>query len=170
MSSFEINKIMGGIFSVTLLIIIINNISNILYIEEDKTILTEVSKVKTNKDMEQSIEKEIIDDINKIVINANDKLGEIIIKKCVVCHSFKENGKNKLGPKLFNIFERKIASVKDFKYSKTLKNVNNIWNIENLNNFIANPKKWAPGTNMSFIGIKDINDRANLIKYLMNLK
>ncbi len=170
MSSFEINKIVGAIFSVTLLIIIINNISNILYNNKGKAALTEVSAIKTNKHAEETIEKEIINNINEIIINANDKSGEKIIKKCIACHSFEENGKNKLGPKLFNVFERKIASVEGFKYSTALKEINNIWNIESLNNFIANPKKWAPGTKMSFIGIKDIKDRANLIKYLMSLK
>ena len=57
-----------------------------------------------------------------------------------------------------------------FKYSNSLNEKNDNWTNKNLDNFLTNPKKWAPGTKMIFMGIKDPQDRANLIKYMQSLK
>jgi len=79
------------------------------------------------------------------------------------------DGPNKIGPNLSNIYLRQIASLENFKYSKALLNIKGPWNNKNLDNFLLNPKKWVPGTQMSFVGIKKDNDRANIIKYLQSL-
>ena len=153
MSSFEINKIMGAIFSVALLILIITNIADTLYHEKENDNV-ELSEVN----------------IEERLANADINQGLKIIKKCEACHTLDMGGKNKLGPNLHNVVSRKIASVENFKYSKALLELNDNWNNENLDRFLENPKKWAPGTKMIFIGLKDPLDRANIIKYLQSLK
>ena len=62
------------------------------------------------------------------------------------------------------------TSISTFKYSKALKSKTDKWDNNNLDLFLKNPKKWAPGTKMSYTGIKKGEDRANLIKYLQSLK
>ena len=125
-----------------------------------------------NKNVEVKVKLEsdtIIKDIEERLKTADLAAGKLLIKKCVACHSFKVDGPNKIGPNLSNIYLRQIASLENFKYSKALLNIKGPWNNKNLDNFLLNPKKWVPGTQMSFVGIKKDNDRANIIKYLQSL-
>ena len=126
-----------------------------------KTISENKEEVITTKDKISNLEDRLaIADINE---------GEKYIKKCVACHSFKNDGKNKLGPNLYGVFNRKIASIEEFSYSKALKDIGLNWNNDNLDSFLLSPKKWVPGTKMVFVGIKNDQERANVIKYLQSL-
>ena len=75
--------------------------------------------------------------------------------------------KNKIGPSLATILDRKIGNLSDYKYSKTLLNIDKKWNIVNLYYFLEKPKEWAPGTKMSYRGI---SDSQKLNKYYKILK
>ncbi len=174
MSSFEINKIMGSIFLVILLLLIIKNLGNVLYLEKDTThnsVSEEIHKHTANKEAHVNVDSEnIIIDIEEKLKNADLDAGKLLSKKCITCHSFKKNGPNKIGPNLYNVYLREIASLESFKYSKALINIKDQWNSNNLDNFLSNPKKWASGTKMIFVGIKKDKDRANIIKYLQSLE
>jgi cytochrome c len=88
-----------------------------------------------------------------------------VFNKCKACHSV-DKEKNKVGPHLVGIFGRKAAVIESFKYSDALKNSNIIWNEESLKAYIANPKKFVPGTKMSFRGLKKENQILDLLEYL----
>ncbi len=167
MSSFELNKIMGAVFSVTLLMLIIKNVTDIIYYDKESEKEIQISEVKENKIEKENVAEESIEiRLTKADINEGIK----ITKKCEACHTFTKGGKNKLGPNLYQITSRKVASVEGYKYSKALIEIDKNWSNENLDSFLKNPKKWEPGTKMSFIGLKDPQDRANLILYLQNLQ
>ena len=174
MSSFEINKIMGSIFLVILLLLIIKNLGNVLYLEKDTThnsVSEEIHIHTANKEAHVNVDSEnIIIDIEEKLKNADLDAGKLLSKKCITCHSFEKNGPNKIGPNLYNVYLREIASLESFKYSKALINIKDQWNSNNLDNFLSNPKKWASGTKMIFVGIKKDKDRANIIKYLQSLE
>ena len=90
-------------------------------------------------------------------------------KKCLPCHTFEENGKNKIGPNLWNVLGRTKANQPDFPYSSSLAGIGGTWNYDALDDFLTSPKEYAPGTKMAFPGIKKPAVRANIIIYLRTL-
>ncbi|PWR22220.1 c-type cytochrome [Zavarzinia compransoris] len=91
--------------------------------------------------------------------------GEKAFKKCMSCHSVKAD-ENKVGPHLFGIVDRPVASVGGFKYSDAMKAKGGAWTREELDAYLTNPRQALPGTNMSFMGLKKPEERAALIDYL----
>ena len=80
-----------------------------------------------------------------------------------------KGGQNLVGPNLWGIIGRPKASEAGFNYSAALKAKGGNWTIDDLNQFIANPRGYIPGTNMTFAGIQRGSERADLIAYLNTL-
>ena len=96
--------------------------------------------------------------------------GKSVAKKCTTCHTLNDGGANKIGPNLWGVVERAVASHAGYSFSSALQGKSDeAWSYENLNAFLLKPKKWAPGTKMGFAGIKKPQDRADLILYLRSL-
>lgn len=109
-------------------------------------------------------------DIKPLLASADVKAGEAQIKKCTSCHSFDKGGKHGVGPNQWNLVGRAIASASGYSYSTVLTGMSDKkWNFQELSEFLAAPKQYAPGNKMSFAGIKNPQDRANLIAYLNSL-
>ena len=99
--------------------------------------------------------------------------GESQFRKCKACHDIGEAGKNKVGPKLVNIIGAKAGAVADYSYSDDLKKLATngfTWSEENMSKYIENPKSVAPTGKMAFPGIKDEQDRKDLIAYMKTAK
>lgn len=87
--------------------------------------------------------------------------------KCATCHTGEKGGANKIGPHLWGVVNRKVASIGDFNYSSGMKtHADKSWSFDELNHFLWKPSKWVPGTIMSFAGVPKDQERANLIAYL----
>ena len=100
------------------------------------------------------------------IANATDPVnGKKVFKKCVACHSLQE-GKNKIGPSLYNLLDRKAGLVEGYKYSKAMKNSGVVWDEESLDKFLTKPRKFIPKTKMAFRGIKNKSLRDDLISFL----
>ena len=97
--------------------------------------------------------------------------GKKVAKKCAACHSFEEGGGKKVGPGLYGVVNRVIASVDGFGYSGALKKygVDKTWTFAELNGFLYKPKAHVKGTSMGFAGVKKTDQRAALIGYLRSL-
>ncbi|KNG94111.1 c-type cytochrome [Pseudaestuariivita atlantica] len=91
--------------------------------------------------------------------------GEGVFRACRACHKL-EDGANGTGPHLYGVVGRDVGSVDGYGYSGALVQVAEVWTPENLNGFLENPKGWAPGTKMSYSGLRKAEDRADLIAYL----
>ncbi|MBB4008455.1 c-type cytochrome [Allorhizobium taibaishanense] len=95
--------------------------------------------------------------------------GEIVFKKCAACHNI-DKSENKIGPHLVDIFGRKVASVSDYtNYSDALKTAGAsgaVWDEESVSAWVTDPRKLHPGNRMSFTGLKNPEDVADLIAYL----
>jgi cytochrome c len=98
--------------------------------------------------------------------------GEKVFARCRACHSVDE-GKNGVGPHLFGIVGRPVASVADFAYSDAMKAYaegGTVWDHEHLAIYLQKPRDEVPGTKMIFPGLPKEGDRANLICYLETMK
>lgn len=103
-----------------------------------------------------------------VLAAADPEKGAKIFGKCKACHKV-EQGANSTGPYLYGVVGRAVGTAEGFGYSGKLKAVADVWTPEHLNEFLTNPKGFAPGTAMSFAGLKKIEDRANVIAYLDSL-
>ena len=92
--------------------------------------------------------------------------GEAVFKKCAACHNVDPGGANALGPALFGTMGKPLAAHPGFPYSDALKGVGGSWDWENMSAWLANPKKFAPGTKMTFAGLSNPQDRADLMLFL----
>jgi cytochrome c len=86
--------------------------------------------------------------------------------KCSACHSL-QPGQHLMGPSLAKLRERKAGTVEGFAFSPALRTSDMIWNEETLSRFIEDPQNTVRGTAMPFRGIKDANERAALVCYLL---
>ena len=93
--------------------------------------------------------------------------GEAKFALCRSCHTIEPGGANMTGPNLHGVFGRAAASAADFKYSDALKAAGFVWDADHLNQWLAKPQEFLPGTKMTFPGLKDAKDRTDLIAYLM---
>ncbi|WP_444455090.1 c-type cytochrome [Rhodobacter capsulatus] len=107
-------------------------------------------------------------EVDAALITGDAKAGETYFgKTCKACH--KIDGKNAIGPHLNGVIGRATATVEGFKYSKAMKAHVGNWTPERLDIYLVSPKAEVPGTKMSFAGIPDAADRANVIAYLYSL-
>lgn len=105
----------------------------------------------------------------ELVAAADPAKGEKVWGKCKACHKL-EDGANGTGPHLYGLVDRPIAGVAGFGYSDVLAGMSaDAWTVEALNEWLANPKAFAPGNKMTFSGLKKDGDRANLIAYLATI-
>ncbi|MDZ4138156.1 MAG: cytochrome c family protein [Erythrobacter sp.] len=95
--------------------------------------------------------------------------GEKVFALCRSCHVLDE-GMNRVGPSLYNIVGRASGSVDGYSYSDANKNSGVTWTTDVLFEYLENPKAFMPGTKMAFPGIKNAQDRANLVAYLESTK
>jgi cytochrome c2 len=107
--------------------------------------------------------------VGALLAHADVAAGEKDAKKCAACHNFQESGPAKIGPPLWGVIGRDIASVEGFSYSPALAGKEGAWDYQNLDAFLAEPRGWAPGTKMAFAGIKKPEERADVILYLRSL-
>jgi cytochrome c len=98
--------------------------------------------------------------------SADAAAGEQVFKKCTACHNADKGGANALGPNLYGVLGEPIGKGKGFPFSPALSGVGGSWNWDNLSAWLMSPKKFAPGTKMTFAGLSNPQDRANVIAFL----
>jgi cytochrome c len=99
----------------------------------------------------------------------NAENGADVFKKCRSCHDVGPDAKNKLGPMLNGVIGRKAGTIEDFKYSPANQEAGAkglVWTEEKLLEYLEDPRAFMPGTIMAFAGLRDEQDRRDLIAYL----
>lgn len=172
MDSFELNKIIGGFLAVVFVIFSVSILSDTFFAAhapETPGYAIEVPEQAEGGSGDEPAQESIL----PLMASADAGAGEGIFKRCQACHTVEEGGANKVGPNLYDIVNRPVASHEGFSYSAALQEYSQggevVWDYDNLDAFILSPKGLVPGTAMAFAGLKKIEDRANLIAYLREL-
>ena len=128
MNSFEINKVIAAILVTILVVFGIGKISDIIFDKDDKDIIAYKVEAPEGLAVQASTESSV--DISALLAMGDIAHGEKQFKKCKACHSIKQGGGNKIGPKLWNVMFRPAGAITDYKYSKALSSYGKEWNWE----------------------------------------
>lgn len=93
--------------------------------------------------------------------------GRRVFARCRACHTLPEGARNMTGPNLWGLFGRPAAAREDFNYSPALREAGFVWDAERLDHWLDNPREFLPGNRMAFAGVRDAEDRRDLIAWLM---
>lgn len=92
--------------------------------------------------------------------------GEQVFKKCAACHNAEPGGANALGPALYGVMGNPVAGHPGFAFSDALKSKGGTWDWETMGAWLTNPRSFAPGTKMTFAGLGNPQDRADVVLFL----
>jgi cytochrome c len=107
--------------------------------------------------------------IENLLASASTDRGAQVAKQCQACHNLQEGQGAKVGPDLYGVVGRQVASVAGFNYSAALKALGGTWTFDALNKWLTKPSADAPGTAMTFAGLTSEKQRADVIAYLNTL-
>jgi cytochrome c len=99
--------------------------------------------------------------------------GQRVFAQCRACHTPDQGGRNGVGPNLWGIYGSKAGQREGFRYSANMQELAQgglTWSSENLDKYLTNPKDLVPRGSMAFAGVRNAEQRANLIAYLQSLK
>ena len=173
MNSSDLTKLAGAFLGTVFVLMTISIASDAIFSEHhsDKEGFVIEAAADGDSGGEAAGEAEALASIGPMLAGANAEAGQSQFKKCAACHTVENGGANKVGPNLWNIVNRAMASSNGFNYSAAIKEfgAGKTWTYDELSHFLLAPKKYIKGTAMGFAGVKKDEDRADLIAYLRSL-
>ncbi len=173
MGSLFWNKVFGAIIGVGLIIMGFLELSHVLVHPKSPSqpaIFVDLSEVAV------AAEDEVIDegptDYGLLLASADISAGERVSRRCASCHTFDEGGANMTGPAMWDVMGRAVAGVDGYGYSSAMEEYGSdgtVWGFENMYAYLERPSDYVPGTAMSFAGLRDQDDRINLLAYMRTL-
>ena len=104
--------------------------------------------------------------IEVYLAKADPAKGQQVFNKCMACHNADKGGANQLGPNLWDMIGEPIGQGKGFAFSDALSKKGGTWDWDNLSQWLTSPSAFAPGTKMTFAGLGNPQDRADVIAFL----
>jgi cytochrome c len=92
--------------------------------------------------------------------------GAKIFNQCRACHTIEEGGPTRVGPNLWGVIGRPVASVEGYAYSDAMRAFGGVWTVDRLDVYLTAPRKMVPGINMTFSGLPKPEQRADVIMFL----
>lgn len=174
MNSFQINKILGAVLGTCLFLLAVHMAAGAIFaptvpvkpgyevaVKNEQTAKAEPSGSQAGGAGGQPFES--------LLASASPEHGAQIAKQCGVCHNFQEGAGKKIGPDLYGVVGRKVASQPDFNYTAALKAKGGNWTFDALNKWLTDPRADVPGTAMTFAGLQSEKQRADVVAYLDSL-
>jgi len=162
------NKISGAIFATLLVLFSLRVASDMIFaphppkVMGDKIAIQEVATTETEA-------PDVPPDWGTVLKTADVAAGATVSQKCQSCHNFANGGPNQTGPNLWGVIGRKPGTHPGFSYSSAMVDFGNkigVWDYNHIYDFIHGPQAYLSGTKMGFVGLKQAQDRVNLIAWL----
>lgn len=171
MNSFELNKILGAILGTCLVLLALNmGASAIFAPEKPAKPGYEIAVQEHGAGGAAPAAKAPEQPIETLLASASAEKGQATAKQCQACHTFEKGGPNRVGPNLWGIVgDERGKDRGGFNFSAAMKSKGGKWTYDELNKFLASPRGYIPGTNMSFAGLSRDQQRADVIAYLRTL-
>jgi cytochrome c len=165
MDSFELNKVLGAVLGTCLFLLAVHIASGAIFPPPTPAKPGyEIAVPKTPAGGAPAAPAEV--PIETMLPSASVKKGSADVRVCQACHNFEKGQGNKVGPDLYGVVGRPVASVAGFNYSAALKAKGGTWTFDALNTWLTNPQADVPHTLMTFAGIDDEKERADVIDFL----
>jgi cytochrome c len=169
MNSFELNKILGAILGTCLIILALNLAAGALFTPEKPAKPGYVIQVKAETGEAKPAAKKEVPLPERLAKASVDK-GKSIARQCQVCHTLAKGEPNKIGPNLYNIVGNDRGEDRGgFAFSSAMKAKGGKWTYDELDKFLTDPRGYISGTLMTFAGIENDQQRADVIDYLHTL-
>jgi cytochrome c len=169
MNSFELNKILGALLGTCLILLALNIGAGAIFAPEKPAKPGYAIAVQEHPAGGAEAAKEPEVPMETMMATASVEKGQATSKQCTACHTFEKGGPNRVGPNLWGIVGRARASEAGFNYSAAMKAKGGSWTFGELFGFLANPRGFIPGTNMTFAGLSRGQQRADVIDFLNTL-
>ncbi len=167
MSGAEINKLILAGLTGLLVVLLISNVVNELTHREPLERNAFAVIVSDEPEPESpAAGAPALEPVTPLLASADPAAGQKASKRCATCHTFDDGGANKIGPNLWGIVGKIKGAVGGFAYSDAIREQGGAWSYDDLNSFLANPKGYLKGTKMNFAGVKNVQDRADIIAYM----
>ncbi|HEX5213010.1 MAG TPA: cytochrome c family protein [Pseudolabrys sp.] len=167
MNSFELNKILGAILGTCLFLLALNIAAGALFAPEKPAKPGYAIAVKSTEGGETKEAAPQAPPIAVRLAKASVEKGQATARQCQACHTFEKGGPNRVGPNLWNIVgDERGKDRNNFNFSAAMKAKGGKWSFEELDKFLTDPRGYIQGTAMTFAGIKNDQQRADVIDYL----
>jgi cytochrome c len=173
MDSFELNKIVGAVLGVLLLVMGTGLLAEGIFAGPKVKVEGYELPVAAAVSAAPAAEAKAADTpiVERLKV-ADAKRGETGVKACQACHNFEKGAAAKVGPALYGVVDRAMGSMTGFNYSAGFKERSakgDKWDYAALDAFITNPKAYIAGTAMGYAGLADGAKRADIVAYLRSL-
>jgi len=170
MNSFELNKILGAVLGTCLAVLALNIAAGAIFSTEKpaKPGYAIAVKAEGGGEKKEAGPKEA--PLPERLAKASVDKGKSTAKQCEACHTLTKGGPNRVGPNLWDVVGNERGKGRNgFNFSSAMKAKGGEWTYDELDKFLTAPREYIPGTAMTFAGIKNPQQRADVIDYLHTL-
>ena len=172
MDFIELNRFAAALLGSVLLVVVLFVLGD-LVIDPDELEGIATGEVETaaaepaSEPVSEPVE-EVVATLAALLAEGDASAGKRASRRCIACHTFDEGGRNGIGPNLWGVLGAPRAANADYRYSGALKEMGGDWGYAELDAFLESPRNAIDGTKMKFAGMRDAQDRADLILFLRN--